>query len=355
MKGLVFLGILLSFFSSYSFGDSKQMDWSQPPALCPEEVIPGLENMKRVGEKYLANPLSLKSGDEFEDSYINVKAPEDISDKISTIYESANYYEMPVSVLLGSLAQESSFADDSLGRDGGNYACGIAQLNVVEWCLWGRSLNEEQASALQFPKSDMEKYDKENPHGDFCNSDYMDPKLVEPFMNILINKFKVSSPNQMPMENYKKLSFQSMKGNLSGKTEDIQKLQYDVSQSFFGHCAEHRVSIPALAYILNDLYKNYVPTELKSTERYSAGEHFYKSCKTEIKSNAYPFNTGWVLTDVMFNCGEKIVQDISKIKTQSWSDFNPTILVGYLKTLGLNHHISAVINRASDRAIFPRK
>jgi hypothetical protein len=160
MKGLVFLGILLSFFSSYSFGDSKQMDWSQPPALCPEEVIPGLENMKRVGEKYLANPLSLKSGDEFEDSYINVKAPEDISDKISTIYESANYYEMPVSVLLGSLAQESSFADDSLGRDGGNYACGIAQLNVVEWCLWGRSLNEEQASALQFPKSDMEKYDK---------------------------------------------------------------------------------------------------------------------------------------------------------------------------------------------------
>jgi biopolymer transport protein TolR len=191
---------LLTLWSLSSLSAVFAYDSAQPPVLCPEEVLPlapgqtGSQVEKCLDLSAVKDPLSdfpvglsaeeiqlWKTRDRLELSYcrsvelakrgdagtsqygagttqlawMRAKAVEGRDEKIRLISEASEREGVPAQIIVGAFSAESLFANLGIVEDGGNYSCGMGQVNLSEWCQWIRSQSDFMKVSLGWPLVDV--------------------------------------------------------------------------------------------------------------------------------------------------------------------------------------------------------
>lgn len=317
MKTLI---LTLFLFSFKAFAVS----WEQPPILCVEEILPqgfACLDFSKVEDIFNDFPDSTtpdeilewrnhRSADlrfcrsrevlrrealspgkfspaSIQISWMVVNGAQEVQKKVQAIYNSAKNYSIPPHVLSGALKQESLFSSLGISPDGGNFSCGMAQLNIQEWCRYMKSISIEQKNKLDWPL------------GIKCNDDQLPTDIVSPLYELALNNLKIKKPAyQISKDDFSRISFEE----ISAKSK-IDKIQFQAVMSFVNHCQEIELSIAAKAMTLKSLYDTFVPESMKKVENYSQGETFQRSCQTPYDLKQYPLHTGWLLAVAMYNAG----------------------------------------------------
>lgn len=301
--------------------------WDQPQVLCPEEILPaGREclDLTRVKNPHVDFPSELSSEEKKlwsgkwaadlklcrhreilrrEASYPGSFTPlqiqiawmisnggENAEAKLSAMMKASRTHEIPPYVLLGALTQESLLSSLGISPDGGNYSCGIAQLNIQEWCLGINSLPAAEKAKIGWPAIS-------------CSS--VSSSMLKPFYDIARLKLNGRPEYRITATDFKDISFEQVKSSFPAAPESLQKQRYSAVHSFIRHCQDYELSISAKAKTLRHLFVNFVPSHLRSHERYTSGETFKRQCKLPYQSAYYPLHTGWLLAVAMYNAGPR--------------------------------------------------
>lgn len=299
---------LLSFGSSIS-AFAAPIDWAQPPVGCIEELAP--------------------------------RATPDRDAKIAEIYDASERNGVPPQVLFGALMAEGAFANLGLSADGGNYSCGIGQLNVREWCDWANTADAKTKAAMEWPAA-----------GVSCDEAMLPAEIVKPFYDIAKSRAPNLKGDERGSSYYGDIPFKAVSASLAviqppvvtdgtasvppiAITPEVILGRYAAASSFTRYCGDVRLNIRAKGQALKNLFDAAVPAPLQRLEIYPAGEHFNRKC---MRSNgkAYPLHTGWLMAVAMYNAGKKFVPRLASyyrmtkasIETDAaWVGFNPLKLI----------------------------
>ncbi len=339
---------------------SASTDWSQPPLACIEEVIPRLPDRpcfdltnvadpqtewpegiseselaywqkNKVAQNYCRSleimrreelsPGTFSAGT-VQIAWMRVKAMDQSELKVKAVYAASRANKMPAHVLTGALMQESLFATLGIEDDGGNFSCGIGQVNLVEWCNWANKQSKKIKDEMKWPANVK------------CSD--LSPGLIRPFYEIAKTRL-----NGLPAYRLEKVHFQNIKyesvvkGFPSGPTS-MQKVRYQAAVSFLNHCADVAKGIGAKANELRNLYVNHVPAGLKKRDLYRPGEEFARVCSDKGYTEAYPMNTGWLLAVGLYNAGPRAVDVLAHYhkwnkkdleKPETWENVGPAELI----------------------------
>jgi hypothetical protein len=240
-----------------------------------------------------------------------------VAEKRTALLAAARQYDMPAHVLLGAITQESLLANLGIAPDGGNYSCGMGQLNIGEWCQGIMTLPASERTSMGWPTYQVS-----------CGA--LPSSLIAPFYEIAETRL-----GQRP-------SYRIMAGDFSGITQAqvehgfpagspaLQAARYQAATSFLLHCQNAMRSISFKARNLRILYDNYVPAPLKTAEQYPAGQTFPRTCATPYISKAWPLHTGWLMAVAMYNAGpsmRQLVEHYRKGPASTWGTFTPRDLV----------------------------
>ena len=255
--------------------------------------------------------------------------------KINRIYAEAQAVAMPPHILYGAIRQESLMADLGIASDGGNYSCGIAQTNIIEWCK----------SLEQVPYHKRQKMDW--PDGLDCKT--LTTSIMTPFYNRALQNLNGLPEYRLNNTHFKGIEFQDVQAELPQASLELQKKWFKAVESFLSHCSDYKIAIAVKAKTIKRVYDQHVPLSLKLTDNYKEGEAFEKSCRQKYTSKAYPLKTGWLLAVGMYNAGPRISNVVSyyfqmtkESASKVWSTLNPLQLIEalywggtYNKTTGL--------------------
>ena len=401
IRRLLFAAPLLAMPAS-AFAD---VNWAQPPVACVEEMVPTrpapgqppsefnhqaqVQTAHDVLLRFGSNPPLIGSPSQggYSDAFTLDLATHDSADKIADIYKASEQYQVPPQVLAGALFQESNIGDLGVVRDFGNWACGIGQLNLNEWCRWEESLDYAAQIQTGWPADEIAAYRK-NGHAklNICSGDDMDGggedgrtyfilknhvqplqslariqkgiKLPEALltgedMNNTLESFDQKNRSEThPDPVYDRLA-QSLRtitaaanavaaqqgrddGAAPAHLEEsaaANHLRYKMARQFAQHCSNHSFGIPAKAYTLQSIFKSTVPRAMQTAQTYSATESGYqRNCPLQLKSTAtraYPLHTGWLMAVAIYNAGEEIATGMQKWRTlhhKSWESITPVDL-----------------------------
>jgi hypothetical protein len=294
----MFTVYLLSFLASIS--DAAPIDWAQPPVGCVEELAP--------------------------------KASEDRSIKIEEVYRATETQGIPPQILFGALMAESAFKNLGITADGGNYSCGIGQINVREWCFWANTLGNQARTEISWPTANVN-----------CAEEFLPALTVKPFYDIA---------KKRGGDAYNDISFESVKTGVTNAaapvvtdgtetppvitvTPEVAAARFMAASSFTRFCRETRSNIRAKAVALRKLFDEEVPAPLRSREFYGVGEGFKRHC-IHSSGNAYPLHTGWLMAVAMYNAGKKFLPRLASfygmtknsiLTDAAWDGFDPEKLV----------------------------
>jgi hypothetical protein len=321
-------------------------DWAQPPLLCVEEVVPKVPDREcldlskvvepakdfpseisaedlafwkaqKFGLSYCraleilkreeANPGSQKASS-VEISWMRKTAVLNHDLKVNAVYQAAHAYDVPPHILTGALFQESIFSELGVAEDGGNFSCGVAQLNSSEWCRWANSLTSSQKTQIGWPRGAVDCVDDAN------------PVFIKPFYAIALTRLGGLPEYRLQPEHFKDIAFTDVVAGFPEGTAEKQKLRYQTSRSFLDHCGEPVAAITAKAHELERLYTEFVPQGMKMNQIYKDGEKFNRVCAADSTSRAYPLNTGWLLAVGAYNAGPKAVDIMAAYKNWNRSD-----------------------------------
>ena len=346
---------------------SDPTDWAQPPVGCVEEVMPQMPSYPCLDLTSVQNPTrdlpSSLTPDEVtlwtrdrkralvlcraqeilrreslhpggidpgwvEASWMRMEGVKETDEKIAAIYEGTNLNQMPPQILLGALMQESMMADLGISSDGGNYSCGIAQLNVLEWCHWAEHADPDIKNQIGWParKAGM------------CSAPLLSTKLVEPFF-----KYGLAHLNGVPAYKMKPKHLEGIRladviGSFPAGSSNDQKLRFEIVQSFVKNCSSYRFSIPAKAHVLKAIFDHEIPSAFHDVQTYTSGG-FARPCRNRSTTNAYPLHSGWLLADAIYNAGSRIVDVVAHYRKldraaasnpATWAEFYPQDLVSAL-------------------------
>ncbi len=322
-----FLITLLTLYS-LSLYTQATIDWSNPSLACPENLFPkGIPclDLSSVGNVYTDFPSNmaedeistwqkkyskdlklcrnlevLKRETEKPGSYkpiqiqlawMNVNGAKEKDKKLSGIYQAAKNDGVPPHVLLGALNQESLLSNLGLTPDGGNYSCGIAQLNILEWCQSANSLSKEEKAILGWPAIE-------------CRNDMISPAMLEPFYNLAIKELGEQPDYLLTYEHFKDIKLENVVADLPSATLEIQKKRFQAITSFLKYCQDNTdLSIRFKGKTLRGLFDKFIPETMKKNEMYTEGKTFNQSCEQNYPSNYYPLHTGWLLAVAIYNAG----------------------------------------------------
>ena len=246
---------------------------------------------KELMRREETNPGSQSAG-QVEYAWMALESIHDFSDKVSAIYDANKFYGVPPQVLTGALYQESVLMRLGIALDGGNYSCGIGQVNIQEWCHWANEQSAEKKLAMAWPE------------GVTCNSEEIaNPTFVAPFYEIAKSRLNGQPEYRLLKEHFANISYADVKDGFPAASEELQSLRYQATRSFIDNCSDVRNGILAKANELALLYNTFVPTALKNKDRYSEGDKFQRSCKQNPTDNAYPLHTGWLIAVAAYNAG----------------------------------------------------
>lgn len=202
--------------------------------------------------------------------------------KLKSVVSASQKFGIPPHVLLGAITQESLLASLGISPDGGNYSCGIAQLNISEWCEGMQTMTAAEKLALNWPSVT-------------CSS--ISSAQVAPFYSIALKKLG------------KRPEYQIDASDFSGITSPDVKLPektFQAVSSFIRNCQNDELSIRFKAANLKSLFVNFVPAAMKTREQYPTGAHRPALCKINNSTLYYPLHTGWLLAVAAYNAGPRV-------------------------------------------------
>ncbi len=332
------------------------VSWDNPPVMCPEEVFAkGLKcpDFSRVENPYTDFPYemskeeilewrnnkaadlklcrnqevlrreSLKPGSysaaTIENAWMIVDGANNVQEKLTAIEEASKKYEMPPHVLIGAMKQESLFASLGISPDGGNFSCGMSQLNIQEWCTAMSGLSRAQREAIGWPSA-IE-----------CDSDALPTNIVKPFYDIAVKNLGTRPSYQLTSEDFKGIAASQVVESFPTANKSLQEKRYQAVTSFVNNCQNIALSVNFKAKTLKGLYDHFVPDSLKQKELYTPGKiTFNRVCRSAYTSQYYPLHTGWLLAVAMYNAGPaqaKLVGYYYQSKSNNLPAMNPLDLI----------------------------
>ena len=329
---------------------TSSIDWAQPPVGCVEEIIqqkspypcPDLTQVKDPTKDFPADftedEIALWSGSRakalgycrseeimrreelrpgsfsavtVERAWMRVEGARDSDLKGEAIYDASEAYGIPPQILVGALMQESLMADLSISEDGNNFSCGIAQLNILEWCNWAEKLTPDLQNNLGFPTEEALQWRKAHSSPTVCRTPLLSTTLVRPFYKFGLRQLHGLPASRMRPEHLAGIQLENVISEFPAASQADQNLRFRLVRAFTQSCSHFASAIPAKANQLKILFDNEVPPAMRGIQSYAPGETYNRSCRRTFPSQAYPLHVGWLLADAIYNAGSKIVTNIS--------------------------------------------
>ncbi len=239
----------IDFPSDFTEADIRRwnIEWSKDLKVCRAQEVLRRES---------AQPGSF-SALQIQISWMISNGGEHSAQKLQAIVTAAQANQMPVHVLIGALTQESLLASLGVSSDGGNYSCGIGQLNITEWCLGMQSL----------PASEREKYGW--PAGLACEGGSLTSDMVAPFYRLAIKKLNGRPEYRLDASDFAGIGLADVITAFPHAEAALQNKRFQAITAFVSHCQNAVLGIAFKARNLKALYDRFVPTKLKTTERYT--------------------------------------------------------------------------------------
>ncbi len=202
--------------------------------------------------------------------------------KLRSVVSASEKFGIPPHILIGAITQESLLASLGISPDGGNYSCGIAQLNISEWCQGMKSLTQAERDNLKWPAVD-------------CGS--VSGSNIEPFYEIAFKKLGDRPDYQINASDFEGITQEET--GLGTKT-------FLAAQSFIKNCQNDDLGVRFKAAVLKNLFLNYVPSPLQSRERLTPESSRPSDCRVQNTTPYYPLHTGWLLAVAAYNAGPRV-------------------------------------------------
>jgi hypothetical protein len=337
MKTLLLLTLSLISLSSYS-------GWDNPAILCPEEILPrgfACPDLTQVKNPYTDLPSDMTEQERFdwtrnrasdlklcqnkevlrrEELYpgsfsplqiqigwMIVEGGKNASQKLQSILAASQKHTIPPHVLIGALTQESLLASLGISPDGGNYSCGIAQMNIQEWCTSLSSFSISEKERLGWPSSIS------------CSD--LPSTIIEPFYEIARTRLGNRPAYQITASDFLGISQGQVAASFPPGNEQLQSMRFRAITSFLKHCQDPTLSIPFKAQTLKGLFNQFVPVALKNQQVYKSGQTFNRRCASPYPSKYYPLHTGWLIAVASYNAGPRQTQLVEHYFQVSNNDF----------------------------------
>lgn len=329
--------------------------WDNPPVMCPEEIFakglkcPDFSNVEDVYADYpddfskadiqdwknnkaadlkvcrnkeVLKRAAVKTGTyspaTLENAWMIVDGGNNVDEKLKAVEEASKKYELPPQILIGAMKQESLMASLGISPDGGNFSCGMSQLNIQEWCQAMNSLTNAEKDSFGWP-ADIE-----------CDSDALPTNIVKPFYDIAVKNLGTRPSYQLAASDFKGITADQVTAAFPSANKSLQEKRFQAITSFVNNCQNIPLSINFKAKTLRGLYDHFVPSKLKEQELYAPGKTFNRACRSPYTSKFYPLNTGWLLAVAMYNAGPqqaKVVEYYFQTKSDSLPAMNPLDLI----------------------------
>ena len=339
MKVLASILGSLSIFSSAGAqtpATATKTDWSQPPLACLERILPSaptrpcpdlsriaeitkeLKGFSRTDEEEVfwlapenrkalnycrsveilrrekAKPGSMTPA-VLQVSWMRMTAVQNAEEKLAAVLNANAKYGIPAFVLAGALTQESLFSDLGITDDGGNFSCGVGQINVLEWCRWARGQSKETQARLGWP-ADVR-----------CES--LSTESMRPFHQIAMRNLQGQPHYRLNKDHFARIALRDVQDKIPGTNLQQKRRHFSAIQSFISNCGKPLYGIDAKAHELTSLFRVHVPAGLKSREVYAAGQGFQQPhCRYRDHSRFYPLHTGWLLAVAAYNAGPRATE-----------------------------------------------
>ncbi|MFL5783057.1 MAG: hypothetical protein ACJ76H_00525 [Bacteriovoracaceae bacterium] len=243
---------------------------------------------------------------QLEIAWMTTEGGKDPAKKLASVVSASQKFGVPPHILIGALTQESLLASLGISMDGGNYSCGIAQLNISEWCQGMQSLSPNERANLNWPA---------------INCSAITSSHVAPFYDIAVKRLGGRPEYQINAADFQ------------GITTDDVKLPQNIFlavSSFVKNCQDDELSIRFKAANLKNLFTNFVPSPLRLRELYSENAERPASCRINNTTSFYPLHTGWLLAVAMYNAGPRvsgILEHYYQVKSNNFPMMTPKDLV----------------------------
>ncbi|MGZ3650809.1 MAG: hypothetical protein ACXVB9_11230 [Bdellovibrionota bacterium] len=342
----------------YQDADFKSVNWAQPPVGCVEEMVPhradsaahpcpDLSQVANPSKDWPANisPSEMKywyaqrrginicrseevlrrekavpgsqSASLVELSWMAEDSLRNQTAKVQAVYDASRATGVPLQVLTGAVYQESLFSELGVADDGGNYSCGVEQINLIGWCEWMNKQGAADKKAMNWPQQTIA-----------CN----DPNLItlsffKPVYEIAKTRLNGLPEYRLVKEHFQNIPLASFVSQWPAATADVQALRYQLIMSYINNCSEPRKGILAKANELTAIYNQFVSPALKAKDRYAGSDHFNRTCREVQSGNAYPLNTGWLMAVSAYNAGPRSFDALAHYNKWSKDDMNdPRVL-----------------------------
>lgn len=372
--------LFLSFLLVLSTQTAMAVDWENPPVMCPEEILPkgitcpDFSKVEKVYEDFpsdfsaadikdwkankaadlrlcrnqevlrreKAKPGSYGAG-VIENAWMVVNGGEHVAEKLEAVNNASLKYEIPPQILMGAMRQESLLSQLGVSPDGGNYSCGMSQLNIQEWCSAMNRLTDAEKVNLGWPTSVS------------CEDDVLPTDIVKPFYDIAVTKLNGRQSYELTSKDFEGITFEQVSAGFPNASSEIQNKRFQAVSSFVNHCQDIGLSIDFKAKTLRSLFMNFVPKELREQNLYQDGKTFTRSCQAQYSSKAFPLHTGWLMAVAMYNAGPRqrdLVDHYFQIKKNNYPVLSPLDLIEALHWGGKAKRFSDVVefkNQSGDK------
>lgn len=326
------------------------VDWAQPPLGCVEEMVPHPADRACLDLSQVANPLrdwpsDIAQGDKdywyarrrglvycrgqellrreaaqpgsqtagaIETAWMLTEAVKNYDTKVAAVYEAAQLFKVPLHVLTGAVYQESLFAELGIADDGGNFSCGVEQINLSGWCQWANKQSSTEKRAMGWPTSGLSCGD----------SSVIDLSLLKPFYRIALTQLNGLPEYRLDKSHFQNITLNDVVGDWPAADTSTNKLRYKVIRSFIDNCSDPRRGILAKANELLSIYNNYLSDAFKKKDRYGRGESFTRQCQMQASDTAYPLHTGWLMAVASYNAGPRAIDAVTYYNQWDSGDFN---------------------------------
>ncbi len=366
MQTPTLFSLLLVTFAPSAFA----IDWLQPPVGCVEEVMiqapegrgfycpdlsqtldPWLDfpadmtsdeiahlkkfkaremticRSREVQKRETASPGTFTPG-RVQTTWMFVEGERDSAKKARAIALAANENRMPPQVLLGALTQESLLANLGIADDGGNFSCGIGQVNLQEWCNYVHSRPESEAVALGWPVSQERAalgVSASTPWADLatqaCGSSVLSLELVRPFHRIAETRLAGLPGYKLNAGHFKGIALADVIGSLPSGSTAMTAFRFASARAFIDRCSDLNTGIRAKAWNLAKLHSLWVPSSAKQSQTYVAGVKFNRVCAQSVTTREYPLSLAWLLAVSAYNAGPRMLDLVAHSRKVTRTEF----------------------------------
>jgi hypothetical protein len=328
------------------------INWEQPPLGCIEEMVPNIpsvpcldlslveipmkdwpvnitpeekqfwyshrRNLQYCRSKEVLRREAEKPGSQgsAEVAWMIVESVKNSDKKINAVYDANKKYGVPLHILTGALFQESLFAELGISEEGGNFSCGLPQLNMYEWCVWANAQSTDVKKQMNWPANIS------------CgDSTYLNLELIRPLFEIAKTRLKGTPEYRLMPKHFENIPLADVVGKWPVGAPDVQARRLQTINSFLQNCTEPYRGIMAKASVLKAMYNAHISQAFKDKDRYAGTERFKRSCRAGNVDNAYPLHMGWLFTVAAYNAGPRVIEAYAHYNRLSLSDMNNPNLI----------------------------